>query len=154
MKVIKDNTENKPIRITCPSCGSVIEYDETDVYVDLGYKWVTCPCCNKEIWLPENDDGDVEITTKTVHYPDSFFHFTPEDKVAHVPSDDWVNNTIKQLIAETHKSKDPYEYMYSGTGTKMVFVRKLPDEITGKEIYDIVVANDYHEINYVPYEEK
>lgn len=49
MKIIKDNYNKFPMKVTCERCGSVIELEHEDDLRDNGYSefyWI-CPLCIK-----------------------------------------------------------------------------------------------------------
>jgi hypothetical protein len=146
MKIIKDNTNEKTERVVCDFCGSIFEYDENDIHKDMNGNFVKCPCCSEEIIIE-----DAEETTRELKFPDSFFHFSPMNKNAFTPSEKWVNDAIKNLIKTLHDNKHDDDYSFSATGTRMIIVRKHPDDISGEEAYDVLVTNDYHEASDVPY---
>lgn len=53
----KDDTKLK--RITCEGCTSIIEYIPNEVQCrsdgdgDVTH-WITCPCCNKDVFIPRD----------------------------------------------------------------------------------------------------
>lgn len=53
MRVIR---KGKPTELECNSCGSLLEYEPTDVkqsevYRNESYKYVVCPICNSQITI-------------------------------------------------------------------------------------------------------
>lgn len=51
MKVIEDNF-NKPRKITCSDCKSILEYEESDVRRDIdGDTYIECPLCGRWTYL-------------------------------------------------------------------------------------------------------
>lgn len=133
MRLIKSNNiePEYPKRCICNKCGAELEYDKADVHIGwLGYEYVTCLACNKEI---EVSDKRVQPLTWSV----TFHHTNAETSAVDIEDDKiqkYVNEVAKRLCLDEYKSG---EYYITAFGNPLIVGLKWGSCV------DIYVIKDY-----------
>ncbi len=136
MKVLNKVKENYPKKIEC-ECGAELEYDKEDMHIGaLGYYHITCPVCEEEILLDEEEV--IELNENNLRFPTNYFDYKNGNEIEKV--DLWVRECIIHLKNNPNKN-----YVFTGSGNTMVFVLKYSE---GKEYYVHVSKREYE--TYVP----
>lgn len=96
----------------CLYCGSLIGYEEEDVYFTENDDGITglgidCPHCHHVILIKKVEEGK---------YPDAFFQYGDGAKMSDTQIQEWIDKTIDNL-----KNGEEGEYYYIGSGDTMVF---------------------------------
>ena len=144
----KSKSKVEKVKVECKNCGSVLEITRQDTHTGwLGFKYVTCPCCDYKIGIEEFDDEAETICASNLKYPT---HFTVSDKDfgAVEIKDDEINKWIQRGIRFLRENKDEY-YYFTGSGNTLVHIYRFDED---KEYY-IVVSKDY-ESGEVEFEEE
>lgn len=155
MKVLKDNykqatyiketAKRYPRKLVCDTCGSELEYEESDMIVGaLGCMFVDCPCCGRDNMI-EDEDG-VELTKYNIEFPTHFFYTSEETGAVNCCDNENVKRYINQAIDYFRKHKDEYNW-FCCTGNLYIDVSRFE----GDEDYWVVVSNNYYE-THIPFE--
>ena len=93
---------------TCPSCRSVIGYNNDDLYMGIGGLGIDCPSCGDFILTRELKQGT---------WPDAFWHFSTDVRAVHID-----DNHVQQFIdlAVERLRKTDQEYIITGSGDTLV----------------------------------
>lgn len=140
MRLIKSNNiePEYPKRHICDECGAELEYDKEDTHIGwMGYKYVTCPACDKETVV--NDQRVQPPTWKA-----TFHRVSTETDAVDIEDAkirEYVDKAVKQLCSDERK---PGEFYATGTGNLLIVGIKWEDGI------DIYVTKDYWEDNIAP----
>ncbi len=159
MKVLKNNykpeetnpinvkkVESYPRELTCESCFSEIEYEESDVRVGaLGMAYLNCPCCGNENIL-ENNEKTIKVTKDNLKFPNHFFHTSEETGAVNTFNEEYIKENIKKAITFFRENKDEFAW-HTGTGNTSIFVYRYD----GDETYYIVATNNYYD-TYIDFE--
>ena len=151
MKVIQNNYQNKTIapsnnqkkrvekvNLECKNCGSVLEISREDTHIGwLGLPFVTCPCCNYEMYVEEFDDDAIDICASNVKYPTHFTISSKEFRAIEIP-DEEINKWIQQGIEYFRENPEEYSY-FVASGNSVVHMYKFD----GDEEYYVIVSKDY-----------
>ena len=156
MKIIKNNfndinkidnfTPSYPRKLICETCGSELEYEESDMRMGLyGCMHVDCPLCGNENMIEDNEHN-ITLTKNNIEFPTHFSHSSKENGAVDVCNNKYVKNLVNEAIEYFKRNKDE-SYWFSGSGNTMVFVFKFDDD----EDYDIFVCPNYYE-TYIPFQ--
>lgn len=158
MKVLKNNYHNDETKITsnikpyprdliCETCGSELQYEESDVYIGaLGCAHVNCPCCGNNNMLDDNEHS-IDLTADNVEFPTHFFHTSTATAVDCCNNEN-VKNVIHKAIDYFRNNKDEFVW-FTESGSMHVCVFRHD----GDEEYYVVVTDDYYD-TYIPFENK
>ena len=103
----------------------------------MGFEYVTCPACEKEIAVSE-------CRVQPPTWNTTFHHISTETDAVDIGDDKvqkYVNEVAKCLCSDKYK---PSEFYITGSGNLLVFGIKWEDGI------DIYVTKDYWEDNIAP----
>lgn len=150
MKVLKNNYHNNettimsnvnkpyPRDLICGTCGSELQYEESDVLVGaLGCAYVKCPCCGNDNMLEDNEHS-IDLTVDNVEFPTHFLH-TSKDNASDCCNNENVKNAIRKAIDFFRNNKNEFSW-YTETGNFHVCVFRYD----GDEDYYVVVSGDYY----------
>ena len=132
MRVINKIEENgKPAECLC---GAELEYLPSDMHEGAyGCMYITCPVCEKEILL--DDEDPVELTAETLEWPKHFSLPADTDvKVTDATIQRWMNTCLSQLKSDIYKDGSCIQM---GSGDSIVWMFKYEDE------YAVYVSKSY-----------
>lgn len=142
MKVIAE-----PKHVRCDYCGSLLEYEVEDVRMDKKNRtYVVCPTCANKVEVEEQSLFNV-VTTKNVDFPKDFYHFGGDG--AKKLSKKEIKEMIREVV-ETLSDRKESEYFFMATGDTLVMSYKQEED--EKDIYNIIVCNDYYELEDIKVE--
>lgn len=148
MRIIKDklnkDEEMKTRRITCESCGSILEAEISDVKIgNFGLSYVICPVCGCQT-LTNVDDWDETITIDSLVFPEHFYYFGGEGSKS-INADEITSLARKGI---EYFRENPQEFAwFTARGDTAISVWNM----YGDEDYTVRVSKGYYEVE-VPYE--
>lgn len=148
MRIISRGNSEEPMRITCDSCGSELEYVRDDILSGTHFQYVECPVCGKDIFLDEDEDEDDGLRRGYVPvYPkkDDFYSFEDGVPIEDERINEWIKGACEQFD-ETPMSELKNGFLYSvGTGDTIMIARGCDDP---DEPLTIWVCRGYSEGEY------
>lgn len=155
MKIIKDNTNNKPntekeipdvLKIHCSECGSELEITKDDTHIGwLGAAFINCPCCGQEAMVDEMDG--ITLTIDNVKFPMHFHRTALELGKAKEISATEIEKEIKCGVEYFRANKDAFCWCTNRGDLCLVIFR-----YSGDEEYWVIVTKDFYE-TYIPFEQ-
>lgn len=161
MKVLKDNYTNftdikvehkqivkpYPRECVCENCGSILEYDESDIRMGAyGVMGLECPLCGEDNLLDDNENNIV-LTKDNIEFPIHFHHVCKENGAVDCCDNAHVKEYINKAINYFRIHKDEYDYGGHITGNLYVNVHRW----SGDELYEINISNDFYSME-IPFE--
>ncbi|MBO5828743.1 MAG: hypothetical protein J6R59_09860 [Paludibacteraceae bacterium] len=157
MKVIKNNYNMKedkvvnvkpyPREVTCEHCGSILEYDKSDVIIgELGIAYILCPLCNKDTCTYQEDE-DVTLTIDNIEFPVHFHHVSEATGAVDCCNNEKVREYIRKAIEYFRENKEEFDYGGHISGNFYIQVHRY----SGDETYEVTVSNDFYSTD-IPFE--
>lgn len=158
MRVLKNNCEANnienikvepyPRELICEHCGSVLEYDESDLYIGAwGCVHLDCPCCGEDNML-DTHEKNITLTKDNIQFPIHFHHCCVENGAIDCCNNERVREFINNGINYFRKNKNEYSWNCA-TGNLCVYISRYD----GDEMYDVVVTNNYYSMD-IPFEKE
>lgn len=157
MKVLKNNYKREecvkkavniyPKKLVCDTCGSELEYEESDMRIGaLGCVFVDCPCCGRDNTI--DDEEGITLTANNVEFPTHFWHTSKETGAVDFCNNEEIKKCVYEAIDYFRKNKNEYDW-FCCYGNLYIEVRRWE----GDENYEVVVTNNYYD-TYIPFEEE
>ena len=162
MKILKNNyiemTEEEfdnlpkpmpyPRKFICEKCKSELEYDRADLRMgEYGCMFLDCPLCKHDNMLDEHEENII-LTIDNIEFPIHFHHVSEKTGAKKRDTLEEVRNEIRRAIEFFRRNKDEYTWHTWG-GNLFVMVHRW----SGDEQYEVVVSNDFYNIE-IPFEEE
>lgn len=142
---VDNNIKSFPKKIICRDCESVLEYEESDIYVGTyGISHINCPLCGSNNIL--DDEYNVTLTKDNVIFPQHFLYTSVETGAVDSCNNEYIKACIREAINYFRENKHN-DYYYCGTGNTLVFVLKYD----GDEEYEVIITDKYYN-TYIPFE--
>ena len=143
---IKKDVDPYPRELTCEDCGSVLEYEKSDLEMGVfGCMHLKCPLCGRNNMVEDNEDT-ITLTKDNVEFPTHFFH-TSKENAEDCCNNEEIKKCINKAIDFFRKNKDEYSWC-AQYGNFYVDVERC---VNDGEQYRIIVTNDYYE-TCIPFE--
>lgn len=144
MRIISRGKGYEPMRVTCDSCGSELEYLPDDIACGTHFCYVNCPVCGKDIFLDDKKE-EHHIPVYPVESDNDFYFFE-----GGVPmTEDEINERIKKMCDEWASLEDGEEksnYLnIIGTGDTIIIAAAYDEG----EHLDIYVCKNYAEAMFL-----
>lgn len=160
MKVLKNNyqktiVEEKvervkpyPRKLICESCGSELEYEESDLRIGVyGCIYLDCPCCGNDNMI-ENHENEITLTQNNVEFPIHFHHTSKENGAVDCCNNAEIRERIQKAIKYFRQNKDAVVWQ-SECGNLFLVVFRYE----GDEDYEIILTNNFYS-TYIPFEDE
>ena len=151
MRVLQNNynknaIESYPRTLTCENCGSMLEYEKSDMRIgEFGCCLIACPLCHYE---NVDDENCINLTKNNIRYPDYFHHTSKETGAVEYCNNTNVTEAICNAIEYFRKNKRE-SFWYAQCGDMHVSVYRFD----GDECYDVVVSNNFYSTS-IPFEDE
>ena len=133
--MIKVINNNQKYKVKCPTCNSELEFESNDISENWqNYKYITCPNCEKSIYLNSKNYNKVETTLEEIKFPDSFYSYEKGIQINNEQINKWIKEAVTHLKKE---SEDSFYEIYSGDTA--VIVLKY-----GDNTYSVYVCKGYY----------
>lgn len=135
--MIKVINSNQKYKVKCPTCNSELEFEKEDVSENWqNYKYITCPNCERSVYLNSKNYNKVETTLEEIKFPEGFDSFENGVEI----SDKQINKWIKEALTNLKKESENSFYEIS-SGDTAVIVLKYEDNT-----YSVYVCKGYYQI--------
>ena len=156
IRILKDNLNKEkmnkaipyPRKVICDSCGSELEYDESDLYIgEYGCVLVKCPVCGESVILDGNEH-EITLNMNNIEFPNHFYHLSTDTGAVDACNTERIRGYIKDGIEFLRQHPDEF-YWNISTGNLCMYVHRYE----GDGEYCIVLTKDYYEVS-IPFEDK
>lgn len=160
MKVLKNNfnqtesfekevnkVESYPRKLICENCQSELEYEKSDLKMDLfGCMSIHCPLCGYDNMLEDNEDS-ITLTADNVEFPVHFYHTSEKTGAINCCNTEEIRKNILKAIDCFRRNKEECYWGGHITGNLYINVRRW----SGDEMYEVTVSNDFYSTE-IPFE--
>ena len=145
MRIISRGKGYEPMRVTCDSCGSELEYLPDDVACGTHFCYVNCPVCGKDIFLDDEDEKR-HIPIYPKNSDEDFYFFAGGGDVTDDEINDRINAMCKEFAAleKGTEERNKFVQIY-GMGNTAIIAIAIDDG----ECLEIYVSKDYAEASYM-----
>lgn len=134
--MIKVINSNQKYKVKCPTCNSELEFEKEDVLENWqNYKYITCPNCERSVYLNSKNYNKVETTLGEIRFPEGFDSSENGVEI----SDKQINEWIKEALTQLKKEPETSFYEIS-SGDTAVIVLKYEDNT-----YSVYVCKGYYQ---------
>ena len=121
--MIKVINSNQKYKVKCPTCNSELEFEKEDVLENWqNYKYITCPNCERSVYLNSKNYNKVETTLEEIKFPDDFDSFENGVEISNKQINKWIKEAVTQLKKESENS-----FYEISSGDTAVIVLKYED---------------------------
>ena len=133
--MIKVINSNQKYKVKCPTCNSELEFEKEDVLENWqNYKYITCPNCERSVYLNSKNYNKVETILGEIKFPEGFDSSENGVEISDKQINEWVKKAVEHLKKESENSF--YEIC---SGDTAVIVLKYEDNT-----YSVYVCKGYY----------
>lgn len=112
--------------VTCPECNNEFKVSDNDEreYGEYGCAFIECPRCGEKVWL-EDEEG-LYINEHNIEFPQHFSHSAVEEGAVEI-GNEWINKEVKDILGRLRNSTDSNDFLYSAIGNAVVLGFKHDD---------------------------
>lgn len=145
--VITNQIEPYPRNFICDSCGSELEYEESDMRMGfLGCMYVDCPLCGCDNMLDDNEKNII-LTADNIEFPIHFWHVSKEVGAVDCCNTKEIREYIHRAINYFRENKEECDWGYHVGGNLYINVHRY----SGDRVYEVTVSNNFYEVE-IPFE--
>ena len=134
--MIKVINSNQKYKVKCPTCNSELEFEKEDVLENWqNYKYITCPNCERSVYLNSKNYNKVETILGEIKFPEGFDSSENGVEISDKQINEWVKKAVEHLKKESENSF--YEIC---SGDTAVIVLKYEDNT-----YFVYVCKGYYQ---------